>query len=61
MKRATSTGIIPRTAFWVGGGVPGCPGAVAVGPGIYIVLLMEPAMLQVAVTSMVSPGAGSRG
>jgi len=61
MKSPPRTGIIPRTAFWVGGGVPVCPGAVAVGPGIYIVRLMEPAMLQEAVTSMVSPGMGSRG
>jgi hypothetical protein len=61
IKRAPSTGIIPRAAFWVAGGAPGCPGAGAVGPGIYITRLMEPAMLQEAVTSMVSPGTGRRG
>jgi len=61
MKRAPTTGIIPEAAFCVGGGVLVCPGAVAVGPGIYIVRLTEPAILQEAVTSMVSPGAGSRG
>jgi hypothetical protein len=60
-RRVPSTGIIPGAAFCVGGNVPVAPVAVAVGPGMYIVRLIEPAILQEAVTSMVSPGMARMG